>query len=945
MRFRPSLATGSGAATRRRSRFGTAPRRSGVTRARHALLRGLAATLLCVQLLSVQLLSHGQAQQAPPAPSEAKPAAVGQAGEGNGAVGGEGGDQAPALSVAALAKQKLPSIVVINSTGRDGKQRGVGTGFAIAPDLIVTNLHVIGEGRDFEVETSSRQRLAVRAIHAFDRFFDLAVVRVEADDLPPLELAPPQQPLDSGAPVVVIGNPLGLKHSVVSGVLSSIREVENRRMLQLAIPIEPGNSGGPVLDRQGRVHGIVTMKSLVTDNLGFAIPADDLRKLLQQPNSVPMDRWRTIGALDPKRWQTRFGAQWRQRGGQIEVRGSGRGFGGRSLCLQVARPPKQVFEAEVTVKLADEGGAAGLVFQADGGDRHYGFYPSNGSIRVTRFEGPDVFSWRVLHDQPSPHYRAGQWNHLRVRVDGQRILGFLNGHQIVELNESALPFGQVGLAKFRDTVAEFKQFRMAEKLAPLGAAAENRQEIQRAVDQLGRLARIKDGALAPLVDQPASVTLIRERARELERQVAELRQVARDVQVRQVVAQFQQVLDAGVAGAAGEAQVAGEDTAAPGKASGNAPATDRAPRAETPFDLLRAALLIAQLDEEEIDVDAYVAQVERMAEEMRQRFQVAETPGKKPVAGAQPVAPQSPKQPAAPEEAAPEKATTEEATAEKAAAEKAAAGKAEEAATEKAATEKAEKAAAADQTGSGQGAAPPSDADKGEEAAGAGKAGAGKAVAEARRRLAIMNRYLFEENGFHGSRHEYYHRANSYLNRVIDDRVGLPITLSLLYIELARRIGLHVEGVGMPGHFLVRFRPPGGPPELIDVFDGGKRLSDQDVQRMGLEFAGREVTDEDLRTAQPRAMLERMLNNLLGVAQKDGDREAMLGYLEALVALREDSIQWRGMRAVVRFETGRHTAALADLDWILEQNPPGIDLRQIEQMRRYFQQRMEAGQP
>src|SRR5439155_20180561 len=96
------------------------------------------------------------------------------------------------------------------------------------------------------------------------------------------------------------------------------------------------------------------------------------------------------------------------------------------------------------------------------------------------------------------------------------------------------------------------------------------------------------------------------------------------------------------------------------------------------------------------------------------------------------------------------------------------------------------------------------------------------AKADDKAKLAVLNKFLFEERGYHGSRSDYYHRSNSYLNEVIDDREGLPITLSVLYIELARRVGLKVEGVGLPGHFVVRVLPSKGEPQFIDVFEGGK---------------------------------------------------------------------------------------------------------------------------
>src|SRR5262249_5993498 len=147
---------------------------------------------------------------------------------------------------------------------------------------------------------------------------------------------------------------------------------------------------GPLLDMDGRVQGILTMKSLVTSNLGFAVSINSLKPLLKKPNPIPMSRWLTIGTLDPADWQTVFGARWRQRSGRIQVEGEGTGFGGRSLCIWQHEPPPLPFEVAVMVKLDDEAGAAGLIFQADGQDKHYGFYPSAGQLRLTRFDGPDV---------------------------------------------------------------------------------------------------------------------------------------------------------------------------------------------------------------------------------------------------------------------------------------------------------------------------------------------------------------------------------------------------------------------------------------------------------------------------------------------------------------------------------------------------------------------------
>ena len=118
--------------------------------------------------------------------------------------------------------------------------------------LIATNLHVIGEARPISVELANKRKLQVTEVHASDRALDLALLKVDTDDLPALELGDSRK-VEDGQPIVVMGNPLGLKHSVVSGLVSGHREIDGRNMIQIAMPIERGNSGGPVLDAQGRV--------------------------------------------------------------------------------------------------------------------------------------------------------------------------------------------------------------------------------------------------------------------------------------------------------------------------------------------------------------------------------------------------------------------------------------------------------------------------------------------------------------------------------------------------------------------------------------------------------------------------------------------------------------------------------------------------------------------
>lgn len=697
-------------------------------------------------------------------------------------------------SVEELAAAVRKSIVVVTYRDRDGRQAGLGTGFVISEDgLIATNLHVIGEARPIAVQTEDGTSYDVASVHATDRASDLAIVRIDAKQIPFLPLGD-SDAARQGEEVVVVGNPRGLKHSVVAGVISGTRSIDDKPMLQLAIPIEAGNSGGPVLDMQGRVLGIVTLKSLVTRNLGFAVPVNVLKPLLEKPNPVPMERWLTIGALDRKEWTPLFGARWRQRAGRIQVEGFGKGIGARSIALATIQTPELPFEAAVTVRMEQQDGAAGLVFHSDGGEKHYGFYPSSGNLRLSRFDGADVFQWKVLEEVRSRHYRRGEWNTLKVRLEPNGIKCFVNEELVIESADSTYTEGRVGLAKFRHTTAEFKNFRVARKIPSSRPDPKTVERINDLVDDISPTRPPRADLVGKLLpDADDSGEVLRRRARRLERQAERLRQLADAVHQNKTRQELAAVMQ----------------------------------QEKDKIDLLRAALLIARVDNDEIDVEAYLGEVQRMVRELSERF----------------------------------------------------------------------------------------DEDADEHA-----------------RLAALNKYLFEEMGFHGSRTNYYHRSNSYLNEVIDDREGLPITLSVLYMEMARRIGLSVVGVGLPGHFIVRFEPHEGDPQLIDPFDRGRVWSDEEAVRQVKSRIPGPFDASFLEPQSKREILIRMLRNLMGVARNAEDAEALLRYVETVLTLDPGSAEDRWFRAVLRFQTGRIDEAIEDTQWLLEERPDGVDLERVRQL-------------
>jgi regulator of sirC expression with transglutaminase-like and TPR domain len=142
--------------------------------------------------------------------------------------------------------------------------------------------------------------------------------------------------------------------------------------------------------------------------------------------------------------------------------------------------PSLPYEVGVQVRLGDESGAAGLIFAADGADRHYGFYPSNGSLRLVRFDGPDVFSWTILAEVRSEHYLQDDWNDLRVRVEAGTITCFLNGEVVVQSSDATWREGRAGLAQFRETNPAFRKFRLGVDLTPSAAEVETERDLREA---------------------------------------------------------------------------------------------------------------------------------------------------------------------------------------------------------------------------------------------------------------------------------------------------------------------------------------------------------------------------------------------------------------------------------------------------------------------------------
>lgn len=203
-------------------------------------------------------------------------------------------------------------------------------------------------------------------------------------------------------------------------------------------------------------------------------------------------------------------------------------------------------------------------------------------------------------------------------------------------------------------------------------------------------------------------------------------------------------------------------------------------------------------------------------------------------------------------------------------------------------------------------------------------------VPEGLARLDALNRYFFDELGFQGNVEDYYDPRNSFLAEVLDRKTGLPITLSLVYMEVGRRVGVPLQGVGFPGHFIVRY--DGGEESVfLDPFRGGRVLSPEDLQGLLEGVYGRPIAVDPafLRPATDREILARMLRNLKGIYTSSEEFNKLVEVLDALLRVEPASSLDRRDRGLVHYEMGRFREAQDDLEAYLEAEPEAGDAEVI----------------
>jgi regulator of sirC expression with transglutaminase-like and TPR domain len=215
--------------------------------------------------------------------------------------------------------------------------------------------------------------------------------------------------------------------------------------------------------------------------------------------------------------------------------------------------------------------------------------------------------------------------------------------------------------------------------------------------------------------------------------------------------------------------------------------------------------------------------------------------------------------------------------------------------------------------------------------------------ADAEEKVIALNQFLFDDLGYSGNAEDYYDPRNSYLNEVIERRRGIPISLSILYMEIGRKIGLPLEGISFPGHFLVRLALRGRT-LVLDPFSGGAPLSEEDLRKLlrrviaesgraGLRAAGDVAAelplDQFLEAAGHRQILARMLRNLKNIYREKEQHQKLLQVINRMIVVSPEAHGELRDRGLVYQKLEAFRAALKDLNDYLERDPEALDADDI----------------
>ncbi|MEM1295362.1 MAG: trypsin-like peptidase domain-containing protein [Verrucomicrobiota bacterium] len=343
----------------------------------------------------------------------------------------------------AVANQLEQSFFTDRQYDLEEKVVGASSGFVFEdPHLVATCFHSIGEGNRVGVICADGVERIPSHVYAWDESQDLALLRFREPLAFEALSAASSKPL-VGESIAAMGNPGGEPNRFVVGVVSAPeREVWGSTYLPIAIPVEQGNSGGPVVNRGGQVLGLVALKDLRRPGLGYAVPIEQLREIASNPTPISMDRWCRETPVLQQDWTPDLDPNWRMRGSRISFRMKTGQRGFTNTC-RATRQLDAEQPVSVVAEVISSSSIAGIAFgfADDGSHMVWAVNRNRGSL----FKVPpsqSIGKIKIMAPEQlvgtHPVETTGAWSQLRVDHSANRIRCVLNG---VTCYEGALPDG------------------------------------------------------------------------------------------------------------------------------------------------------------------------------------------------------------------------------------------------------------------------------------------------------------------------------------------------------------------------------------------------------------------------------------------------------------------------------------------------------------------------
>ncbi|MEM9015488.1 MAG: S1C family serine protease, partial [Verrucomicrobiota bacterium] len=330
----------------------------------------------------------------------------------------------------ALSEQITDSFVSIHRIDLDGNRSGTAAGAIIEGGLVVTCLHAISCGREIEVILPSGAKVAPTVIVATDPYSDLAILELPAESELPHRLPIRNSSIPTGSPVAAMGNPGGDTGTFVTGVISRYAAGESGALIPLSLAIEQGNSGGPVVDPQGNLIGIVALKDLRRPGLGYAIPMSMLQRLLENRNPVPYQVWIDRLQLAEDRWRVENPSNWSRRGGRIRFERSPTA-GHRKIESCYAQTPGAIegkfesFSVEIQNSVSPLA-AAGAFLEDKEGNRLAWNLSGGRSVFLTSSKAGSSSVELILEEKLHEEHIDEPWLRLSIQKKGDRLVCYVN---------------------------------------------------------------------------------------------------------------------------------------------------------------------------------------------------------------------------------------------------------------------------------------------------------------------------------------------------------------------------------------------------------------------------------------------------------------------------------------------------------------------------------------